>query len=129
VMAAFNNPLDALAAALAIREDIEGFNRGLAMPGEFGEVALIVKVGLHCGPCIAVTLNDRLDYFGGTVNLAARLQSESQGGDIVLSEAMMAEPGMAGELDRLKAREETVMVKGFFEPVRLRRIAPPAACK
>jgi class 3 adenylate cyclase len=129
VMAAFNNPLDALAAALAIREDIEGFNRGLAMTGEFGEVALIVKVGLHCGPCIAVTLNDRLDYFGGTVNLAARLQSESQGGDIVLSEAMMAEPGMAGELDRLKAREETVMVKGFFEPVRLRRIAPPAACK
>jgi class 3 adenylate cyclase len=128
VMAAFNNPLDALSAALAIRDDIAAFNRRLAVPGEFGEVALIVKLGLHCGPCIAVTLNDRLDYFGGTVNLAARLQSEGRGGDIVLSEAMLAEPGMTAELDRLMAAEETVVVKGFAEPVRLRRIAPATTC-
>jgi len=125
VMAAFSNPADALGAALAIRDDIAAFNSRLAAAGEFGDVAIIVKLGLHCGPCIAVTLNDRLDYFGGTVNLAARLQGESQGGDIVLSEAMVAEPGMAAELDRLMATEEIAMLKGFAQPIRLRRIAPP----
>ena len=30
-----------------------------------------------------VNLNDRLDYFGSTVNMAARLQGQSEGGDIV----------------------------------------------
>jgi class 3 adenylate cyclase len=81
VMAAFTDPADALDAALAIRADIATFNRRIA--GEIGPgaadatVAIVVKLGLHCGPCIAVTLNDRLDYFGRTVNLAARLQNES----------------------------------------------------
>jgi class 3 adenylate cyclase len=122
VMAAFSNPIDALAAAVAIRADIAAFNRTLAVPAEFGEVAIIVKLGLHCGPCIAVTLNDRLDYFGRTVNLAARLQAESHGGDIVLSEAIAAEPGIAEALDRLTPSRESAMVKGFSEPVRLLRV-------
>jgi class 3 adenylate cyclase len=125
VMAAFSNPLGALAAAVSIRDDIARFNRTLAVPGGVGEVAVIVKLGLHCGPCIAVTLNDRLDYFGRTVNLAARLQNESRGGDIVLSEAMASEPGMKAELDRLKPSAERAMVKGFAEPVALWRIGPP----
>jgi class 3 adenylate cyclase len=30
-------------------------------------------VGLHIGPCLVVTLNGRLDYFGEMVNIAARL--------------------------------------------------------
>jgi class 3 adenylate cyclase len=125
VMAAFSNPLDALAAALEIRDDIAAFNRTLAPPGEFGEVAIIVKLGLHCGPCIAVTLNDRLDYFGRTVNLAARLQGESRGGDIVLSKAMLAEPGMPEALAPLNPVAETARVKGFSEPVALRRVPAP----
>jgi class 3 adenylate cyclase len=125
VMAAFSNPLDALAAAVEIRDDIAAFNRTLAPPGEFGEVAIIVKLGLHCGPCIAVTLNDRLDYFGRTVNLAARLQGESHGGDIVLSEAMLAEPGMEEALVALKPTAETARVKGFTDPIALRRVPAP----
>jgi class 3 adenylate cyclase len=125
VMAAFSNPVDALRAALSIRDDIVEFNKTLAVPGEFGEVAIIVKVGLHMGPCIAVTLNDRLDYFGRTVNLAARLGGESRGGDIVLSEAMAAEPEVAAALDRLMPSAESAIVKGFAEPVRFRRITPP----
>lgn len=122
VMAAFSNPIDALAAAIAIRDDIAAFNRTLAVPREFGEVAIIVKLGLHCGPCIAVTLNDRLDYFGSTVNLAARLQDQSRGGDIVLSEAVAAEPGIEEVLEPLTPSTEAAMVKGFAEPVRLYRI-------
>lgn len=121
VMAAFSNPGAALQAALAIRDDIAAFNRSRAA----GEGAIIVKLGLHCGPCIAVTLNDRLDYFGRTVNLAARLQGESRGGDIVLSEALAQEPEVAALLGPLGAGEETAQVKGFRKPVRLRRV--PAA--
>jgi class 3 adenylate cyclase len=122
VMAAFANPIDALAAAIAIRDDIANFNETLAVPSEFGEVAIIVKLGLHCGPCIAVTLNDRLDYFGSTVNLAARLQGESRGGDIVLSETIAAEPGIDEALARLAPIRETAIVKGFAEPVPLLRV-------
>ena len=127
VMAAFANPLDALLAAVSIRDDIAQFNRSLVVPGEIGEIAIIVKLGLHCGPCIAVTLNERLDYFGRTVNLAARLQGEADGGEIVVSEAMLAEPGLKDELDRLDPRAETATVKGFAEPVRFFRVPPARA--
>jgi class 3 adenylate cyclase len=122
VMAAFHDPVAALGAALRIRDDIEAFNRNLATELETDGVAIVVRLGLHTGPCIAVTLNDRLDYFGRTVNLAARLEAQSQGGDIVLSEALAAEHGVTELLDGLHATEETAMVKGFSEPVRIRRI-------
>ncbi|HML10861.1 MAG TPA: adenylate/guanylate cyclase domain-containing protein [Stellaceae bacterium] len=122
VMAAFTDPVNALDAALAIRDDIARFNRHLAEETGAEGVAILVKVGLHSGACIAVTLNDRLDYFGSTVNLAARLQGESAGGDIVLSETMAGEHGVSERLATLGARAETARVKGFAEPVALRRI-------
>jgi class 3 adenylate cyclase len=121
VMAAFTDPSDALEAALTIRDDIAAFNRQIA--GEIGgDLAIVVKIGLHCGACIAVTLNDRLDYFGSTVNLAARLENESLGGDIVLSENLAAEPGVADRLKTLDVAAEFALVKGFAEPIALRRI-------
>ena len=126
VMAAFSNPIDALAASIAVREDIAAFNRALDAPSGFREAPIVVKLGLHCGPCIAVTLNDRLDYFGSTVNLAARLQGQSRGGDIVLSEAIAAEPGIEAQLAGLRPSRETARVKGFAEPVRFRRVPAPA---
>jgi len=125
VMAAFTDPTNALGAALAIRDSIAVFNRHLAADEGAEDVAILVKIGLHSGACIAVTLNDRLDYFGRTVNLAARLQNESAGGDIVLSETMAAEHGFAERLASLGARRETAHVKGFAEPVALRRIPAP----
>jgi len=121
VMAAFTDPTKALDAALTIREDIGAFNRDLAAETGAG-VAILVKIGLHSGACIAVTLNDRLDYFGSTVNLAARLQGQSVGGDIVLSETMAGEPGIAERLAVLGAKGERARVKGFAEPIALRRI-------
>ena len=90
VMAAFADPAAAVKAALAIQDHVAHFNAEHG--GEAGRGDIVIKLGLHKGPCIAVTLNERLDYFGGTVNMAARLQGRSEGGDIVLSEALMAEP-------------------------------------
>jgi class 3 adenylate cyclase len=126
VMAAFSDPAAALGAALAICRDIAEFDQKLSC--EIGEAGTIqVKLGLHCGPCIAVTLNDRLDYFGRTVNLAARLQSESRGGDIVISEEMAQDPAVMTLLEDLAPVAENALVKGFSEKVALRRVPPLCA--
>ena len=69
VMATFPTPERALAAALPMREAMVALNR------DSGREDLLLKIGLHEGPCLAVTLNDRLDYFGQTVNIAARVQA------------------------------------------------------
>ena len=115
VMAAFAAPADAVAAALAIQDEVAGFNAGEQVP-------VAIKLGVHEGPCIAVTLNGRLDYFGTTVNMAARLQGKSEGGDLVISEAVAADPLVAPLLDRLDCQSETTELKGFEGPVAFRRI-------
>jgi class 3 adenylate cyclase len=69
VMATFQTPDHALSAALRMREAMQKINT------ERGNEDLLLKIGIHEGPCLAVTLNDRQDYFGHTVNTAARVQS------------------------------------------------------
>ena len=118
VMAAFADPVDAVAAALAVQARLDGFNRG-------DGPAITIKLGVHCGPCIAVTLNDRLDYFGSTVNLAARLQSESAGGDIVLSAEVLADPRVRALLRGQTPVEESAALKGFGQRVAFYRLISP----
>ena len=120
VMAAFSDPAQALAAALAVQRNVAAFNREHGQGGE----DLVIKLGLHAGPCIAVTLNGRLDYFGSTVNLAARLQAESEGNDIVVSSPLAADPGAAGLLKGVTAAAESARVKGFEAPVAFLRLRP-----
>src|SRR4051812_379753 len=55
---------------------------------------IILKIGAHCGASIAVTLNENLDYFGQTVNVAARVQSLAEAGQICISEALYTAPGV-----------------------------------
>jgi class 3 adenylate cyclase len=88
VMAVFSRPADAVSAALHIVEETGRFNRQHDGPG------IILKLGAHCGPSIAVTLNDNLDYFGQTVNVAARVQSLADAGEICITEALHAAPGV-----------------------------------
>jgi class 3 adenylate cyclase len=40
---------------------------------------------------LPLTSNERLDFFGGAVNTAARLLGFSHGGDVVISDEVMAE--------------------------------------
>ena len=68
VMATFATPDRAVSAALRMRDAMGRFN------AEHGGEDLLLKIGIHEGPCLAVTLNDRQDYFGQTVNIAARVQ-------------------------------------------------------
>lgn len=114
VMAAFADPANALRAALAIEAGIAAMNRTLDLPADEG---LVVKIGLHAGPCIAVTLNERLDYFGSTVNLAARLGSAAKGGEILVSRAMAEDAAVAPLLGDRPRRTEELSVRGFEAPV------------
>jgi class 3 adenylate cyclase len=121
VMAVFRRPAGALRAFLAAQQT-------LARPSE-GKRPLLLKVGIHTGPCIAVTLNGRLDYFGCTVNLAARLEGLSSGGDVVISSAVHADPEVAemiyGAQAELTASRFEKMLKGFDEEqFELWRVAP-----
>jgi class 3 adenylate cyclase len=79
VMGAFYRLDDALAAAIEMQHDISDWCATQEI-----EPALVLKIGIHHGPVIAMNANDRLDYFGRTANVAARLGAQSQGGDIVL---------------------------------------------
>ena len=121
VMAAFHDPERAVAAAISIQRKVAVFNIS-----QNGDQPLVIKLGLHGGPCVAVTLNGRLDYFGGTVNLAARLQDQSLGGDVVLSSSLATDPGVAARLAPLRPRPEQARVKGFADPVAFLRV-PQAA--
>jgi class 3 adenylate cyclase len=103
VMAVFRRPASALRAMLKAQQT-------LASPPE-GMQPLTLKAGLHTGPCIAVTLNDRLDYFGSTVNMAARLESLSSGNDVIVSTEVCADP----EVKELLEDPESGLVSTRFE--------------
>jgi class 3 adenylate cyclase len=120
VMAVFLNPADALAAALAMQRAVQALN---ARAGIAGDDRLILKVGLHCGPCLSVTLNERPDYFGTTVNIAARVQGLSQGGDVVLTDAVRDDPQVAALLAGYALESDSAALKGVDEPVRVHRVA------
>jgi class 3 adenylate cyclase len=69
VMATFSTPDRAVAAALRMRDAMTSLNT------ERRSEDLLLKIGIHEGPCLAVVLNDRQDYFGQTVNIASRVQN------------------------------------------------------
>ncbi|OLE53517.1 MAG: hypothetical protein AUG51_12565 [Acidobacteria bacterium 13_1_20CM_3_53_8] len=110
VMAVFRQPASALRAMLKAQ-------KSLASPPD-GMLSLQLKAGIHTGPCIAVTLNDRLDYFGSTVNMAARLEALSSGCDVIISQAVYDDPEVSkvcSEAGGLMAEPFEIMLKGFDE--------------
>jgi class 3 adenylate cyclase len=121
VMAAFSRPDDAVRAALAIQDDVAGFNA--ARGGGATVTPIVLKLGLHAGPCVAVTTGDVLDYFGATVNIAARLEHQCRGGEVVVSEAMAQDAEAATALADRTRIEETAILRGVSAPVRFVRIA------
>jgi class 3 adenylate cyclase len=120
VMAAFVSPAQAVAAAIEIQRQIAAFNHKEEGAGP----PLVIKLGVHGGPTIVVTLNDRLDYFGSTVNMAARLQGESQGGDIVLSPEIAEDVSVAQILAGMPVARDQARLKGFDQPTMFLRLRP-----
>jgi class 3 adenylate cyclase len=117
VMGAFPDGRTALKAGIHIQMRIRELDtRGL------GDAARLVRVGVHSGPCLAVTLNDRLDYFGTAANLTSRAEHEAQGGEVVVTETAYEEGRDLVEAAGLAARPFDVQPKGFSAPVRMYRI-------
>ncbi|HTZ21719.1 MAG TPA: DUF5939 domain-containing protein [Opitutaceae bacterium] len=108
IMAVFPRPAPALRALLAAQ-------RLLASPASAGATPLALKAGLHHGSCLAINQNDRLDYFGSSVNFAARLCPLATGADLVLSDAVQADPETAALIDERSLRmiPEQVSLRGF----------------
>lgn len=121
IMAVFPRPVAALRA-------ITHAQRWLREPAAFALPAgvtvppsslksLALKAGIHLGPCLAINQNERLDYFGTTVNTTARLCGLSDGGDVVISEAVHADAEVAAHLAAsefaLNATAERATLKGF----------------
>lgn len=119
VMAAFATPAAALRAALEMQTAVAALNNRAGLDGD---ERLILKVGLHSGPCLAVTLNDRPDYFGSTVNIAARVQGLSRGGDLLLTEAVRADAEAGALLTGRSLESASVQLKGIDEPVLVHRL-------
>jgi class 3 adenylate cyclase len=109
VMAVFRNPVNALLAMLDVQQV-------LACPSDGGR-PLQLKAGLHTGPCIAVTLNERLDYFGSTVNMAARLEGLSSGADVIISRVVFEDPEVSELMQsgEYEAEPFEMSLKGFEE--------------
>lgn len=84
-MAAFPSPVDALAAAEQIQ---------LRLPPGREDLRIRVRASLNAGPCIAVNLNTNMDYFGNTVNVAAKLQACAEAGQIAFPAALLEQPGV-----------------------------------
>lgn len=121
VMASFESPADAVRAARDMLKEIDAFN------AEVGEGHIILKVGIHRGASIAVTLNERLDYFGQTVNIAARVQGLADADEIYLTEDVYTVPGVADLVKGLHVSTSEAQLRGVQRPVRVYRLTSPPA--
>jgi class 3 adenylate cyclase len=92
VMATFLTPDHALAAALKMREAMRRLNE------THGREDLLLKIGIHEGPCLAVNLNERQDYFGQTVNIASRVQGLAMSQSILATAPVVQNPRSASVL-------------------------------
>jgi class 3 adenylate cyclase len=121
IMAVFPRPVSALRAVLhaqlwlAHPQD-QALPPGVSVPPSSLR-PLALKAGLHSGPCLAINQNDRLDYFGTTVNFGARLCSLSSGTDLILSESVLSDPEIGAWLAdpqrKIESTQEQVRLKGF----------------
>jgi adenylate cyclase len=119
VMAVFLSAQDGFEAAVEMLDAMGELNeRYASLP------PLRIKLGIHRGPCLAINANDNLDYFGTTVNLAARLQGASQGDDIVMTQAMLDDPGVRQLLEDRGIVPEPfeALLAGYTEPFTLHRL-------
>ena len=119
VMAAYPDATRAVSAALDMRRAVETFNR------DQPERPVSLKIGIHHGAAIAVTLNDELDYFGQTVNIASRVQEMADAAEVWITEEVWSYPGVQELLKPYRAEARTAEFKGVGYPLDVLRIGAP----
>ena len=111
VMAAFDVPAAGFAAAIDIRRRVTALP---PMPGSGVQVRL--RIGLHFGPALV----EEGDYFGDTVNIAARLVTLANPDQILTTGDLLDRlpPDQQDEATEFAAIE----VKGRHDPVRVAQV-------
>jgi class 3 adenylate cyclase len=119
VMAAFPEEGAAMRCAVAMQTTWDGFRQGRP-----DAVETMLKIGVHAGPAYVVTANGVLDYFGQTVNIAARLQGAAHEREIVVVESLADRAATEGWLSGAQVTERfDAVLKGLDRPLRSARIA------
>src|SRR5579863_6074346 len=113
VMATFVKPEHAIAAGLKMRAAMDALN------AERGTGDLVVKIGIHEGPCLAVMLNERQDYFGQTVNIAARVQGLATSQAIHVTGGVIDTPEVTAILRKqeIKPIQKQAALRGIADKV------------
>ena len=111
VMATFPTPDRAVRAAMAMRDAMRRINH------ERGSEDLALNIGLHAGPCLAVTLDDRQDYFGLSVNVASRVQSLAEPAAILATKSVTENADVASlvEKEGYLTKSKTLSLRGVSE--------------
>lgn len=105
VMAVFPRPMAAIMAA----EEIH------AAFGPDHSAGLRLRISIHTGPVIAAPYNDGLDFFGRTVNVAAKLQSCADAGQVALSQEVLDDPAVTSHLASHELARVSLKVTGFSQ--------------
>jgi class 3 adenylate cyclase len=113
VMATFPTADRGVRAAIKMRGAMREINQAR------GSEDLALNIGLHTGPCLAVMLDERQDYFGQTVNVAARVQGLADPSAILVSKPIVDSAEVARLLAQagLAANERSSTLRGVSEPV------------
>ena len=113
VMATFATPDRAIAAALRIRAAMGDLNQ------RRHNEDMLLKIGIHEGPCLAVMLNDRQDYFGQTVNIASRVQALAVSHSILATGSVVDHPQSTELLqtDGIKPMSRRLPLRGIADEV------------
>lgn len=113
VMATFPTPDRAIAAAMRMRDAMRELNH------ERSSEDLLLKIGIHEGPCIAVSLNERQDYFGQTVNIASRVQHLATAQEIFATSTVLRNPAAADLLSErgLNPMTHNVTLRGITNEI------------
>jgi class 3 adenylate cyclase len=121
IMANFNQPVEAVGAGLEMLSGLRQLNQSSQHGG------LILKIGIHRGAAISVTLNNRIDYFGQTVNIASRVQGSAGGDEIYLTEEIYTSAGVPELLQTYHRKIESILIplKGIDEPVKIYKVTGP----
>jgi class 3 adenylate cyclase len=84
IMASFSSPLEGFMAALDMLQAINQLNHKI----KDSHYKLGIKIGINSGPALAVLADERLDYFGQSVNIAARVQALANEGEIWITDSV-----------------------------------------
>jgi class 3 adenylate cyclase len=119
VMATFETPDRAIAAAIRMREAMSDLG------AQREHQSLRLKMGIHEGSCLAVTLNQQQDYFGQTVNIASRVQGLADSRSIVVTESVVenAQAQVLLETNGLKPTPRRVALSGIGDEVSVYEIS------